>query len=65
MPDIQFLNIKDVSKRTTLSTSTIRSLVREQAFPPPVSITPMRLAWVAAEVNEWQEAIVARRQVTS
>jgi len=45
-----------VSDRTSLSRTTLWRLVRDGGFPPPVKVSPGRVAWPEATVNAWINA---------
>jgi len=55
----QFLTPKKVCELTSLSRSTLDRLVAAQTFPQPIKLTDRRLAYNAAEVEEWMQAKVA------
>jgi prophage regulatory protein len=42
-----------VVDRTSLSRTTLWRLVRRGHFPPPVQISPGRVAWSETEVEAW------------
>jgi prophage regulatory protein len=42
-----------VSDRTSLSRTTLWRLVRRGEFPPPVQISPGRIAWSETAVRAW------------
>lgn len=50
-----FLSPKVVCERITLSRATLDRLVAAGCFPPPIRITPHRLAYKAHEVQAWIE----------
>lgn len=53
---VVFINLAEVKRRTTLSTTTIWRLVRKGAFPAPISLSPNRKAWSSAAVEKWEAA---------
>jgi excisionase family DNA binding protein len=53
--NIQFLSAKDVCNRIGLSRATLDRLVREDRFPKPFYITPKRIAFNSADVDEWMK----------
>ena len=63
----QLLSIKDVSKYTGLSRSTIYELINEKSdrydpgFPKRVQLTTGRVAWVADEISQWIESKIEAR----
>lgn len=63
----QLLNIKDVSRYTKLSRSTIYDITNEKSdrydptFPKKIQITQVRVAWVASEIAEWINNKISER----
>lgn len=63
----QLLSIKDVSRYTGLSRSTIYELINEKSyrydpnFPKKVQLTRGRVAWVADEVAQWISSKIEAR----
>ena len=55
-----FLPVREVVERTSLSRSTINRLVAKGEFPKPVPLNG-RKAWIEREVFDWQMEMVARR----
>ena len=60
---MNFLDIQDVSARTTLARSTIYKLISEGSFPRQVRKTDSSVAWVESEVLEWMKEKVAQRDL--
>lgn len=57
-----FLRIADVQAATGLGRATIYRLISEKQFPKPVKILGTRVsAWLASEIEAWQQARVAER----
>jgi prophage regulatory protein len=55
---------KDVERLTTLSRSRIYDLMSKDAFPKPIQLGTMSVAWLEAEVYDWIAArIAASRKV--
>jgi prophage regulatory protein len=50
---IEFWRLPRVSQATGLGESTIRKLVRQKRFPPPVRLTPRTTAWRSDKVLQW------------
>ena len=48
-----FMLRADVIEFTTLSKSVLRRLMMRDEFPKPVKLSPNRVAWRRAEVEEW------------
>lgn len=48
-----FVKRKDVSKITTLSSSTIDRLEKEGQFPKRQKITDSRVGWLYSEISDW------------
>lgn len=65
----QLLNIKDVTKYTGLSRSSIYEMLNEDSdrydptFPKKVQLSKVRVAWVAQEVAEWINSKIDQRMV--
>ena len=55
MSTVTFLRVRQVSERVGLSRSTIYQLVKAGNFPSPVKIGARASAWLASEVDEWQQ----------
>ena len=56
-----FLRRREVIQRTGLSQSRLYEEIAEGRFPKPVPIGARAVAWVGAEVAEWQEQRIAVR----
>ncbi|UNK06582.1 AlpA family phage regulatory protein [Psychrobacter raelei] len=65
----QLLNIKDVTKHTGLSRSSIYEMLNEDSdrydptFPKKVQLSKVRVAWVAQEIAEWINSKIDQRIV--
>lgn len=59
----QFLDRREVERRTGLSTSGLYRLVRAGRFPQQVQISSGRVCWDSDEVEEWQRAKLAERSL--
>ncbi|WP_425605601.1 helix-turn-helix transcriptional regulator [Psychrobacter raelei] len=63
------LNIKDVTKHTGLSRSSIYEMLNEDSdrydptFPKKVQLSKVRVAWVAQEIAEWINSKIDQRIV--
>ena len=51
--DVVLLPIQRVISRVGLSRATLYRMVDSGEFPRPVKLSPMRVAWIEAEVNLW------------
>jgi len=56
-----FLRRREVIQRTGLSQSRLYEEIAEGRFPKPVPIGARAVAWVGAEVAEWQMQRIAER----
>ena len=56
-----FLTIKEVRQRVTLSKTHIYRLIRAGLFPVPIPLGPRRTAFLESEVQDWMQARVAER----
>lgn len=57
----QFLLLDEVIDRVKLSRRTIYNKIDSGEFPKPVSLGARRIAFVEAEILEWQEALMEAR----
>ncbi|HUV99609.1 MAG TPA: AlpA family transcriptional regulator [Gallionella sp.] len=53
---------REVERLTALSRSRIYYLMKQGAFPKPVTLGTMSVAWVAAEVQQWITDRIAERK---
>jgi predicted DNA-binding transcriptional regulator AlpA len=53
---MNILRIKHVSERVNYHPARIRRLVKAGKFPAPIQLSPSRVAWVSAGIDEWLEA---------
>ncbi len=44
---------KEVERLTSLSRSRIYTLIKQNAFPKPISLGSMSVAWIESEIHEW------------
>jgi prophage regulatory protein len=56
-PDRLLLNVKEVASITSLPRASIYEAMKRGAFPKAVRLGPGRVAWRAAEVRAWAEAL--------
>lgn len=49
----RFLTVKQVSKMTTLSISTIYRMIKKGTFPQGVMLSDGRRGWALTEIEEW------------
>ena len=49
----KLLRIDEVSKMTTLAKSTIWLKISQQAFPPPIKLSPAICVWRASSIEDW------------
>lgn len=62
MNPASFLKMPDVEKRTGLTRFTIYRMIKRNEFPRQVQISPMRVVWIAEEIDEWfQKRLDARK----
>ena len=50
------LSKKQVVERTGLSPATIWRRIKAGDFPKPVQLTPNRIGWIEAGVDEWENS---------
>lgn len=57
----RFLNIKEVKKKTSLSTSDIYRRMQRLEFPRQVRLGPKRVAWPESQLEHWMSEVKAGR----
>ncbi|PHS69131.1 MAG: AlpA family transcriptional regulator [Methylophaga sp.] len=55
----QILRLKEVSRLTGLSGSTIYDFMKERGFPKQIKLGVRSSGWVASEVQQWIEDRIA------
>lgn len=55
----RLFSIKDVSRITSLSETTIYRRMKVGDFPKPVTISPNRVAWPSSVIAQWQAKCLA------
>lgn len=50
------LSWREVQKTVGLSRSTVWRLIGKGGFPPPVQLSPGRVAWFESSITAWLEA---------
>jgi prophage regulatory protein len=50
------LKVSDLVTLLGLSRTTLYRLIAADAFPKPVNLSPRRVGWLAATVNDWLTA---------
>ena len=63
--DITFLKLPDVCKKTGLSRSTVYKQIKAGTFPKQIKLTEHSSAWIASEIQEWANKVVAQRDLVS
>ncbi len=56
---------KEVERLTALSRSRIYDLMKQGAFPKPVALGAMSVAWLETEVREWIASRIADSRKTT
>jgi prophage regulatory protein len=46
------VNIKEVERRTGISVSTIKRMVKDGRFPKPMRPSTRRIAWLGSDIDE-------------
>lgn len=54
------LSASEVAKKTSISVSNIRRLVRNKQFPQPFALTENRYGWLETDIDEWISECVRR-----
>jgi excisionase family DNA binding protein len=52
-PDDTTISAKEVARLTGISLSTIKRMVGDGRFPPPMQLSEWRIGWPARDVREW------------
>lgn len=50
---LQLLNLRDVTRLTTLHHATIYRMIKRDEFPKQIRISRKRVVWRASEVEAW------------
>ncbi|WP_416140934.1 helix-turn-helix transcriptional regulator [Halomonas sp. HK25] len=53
---MRLLRRNEVLERCAISSTTLNRLIEASQFPPAVTITARRVAWVEHEVEDWIES---------
>jgi len=56
---------KEVERLTALSRSRIYDLMKQGAFPKPVQLGAMSVAWLEIEIREWIAARISESRKTA
>lgn len=56
---------KEVERLTALSRSRIYDLMKQGAFPKPVALGAMSVAWLEIEVREWIASRISDRKAAA
>lgn len=59
---VRFIKLKEVLKRTTLSTSELYRRIADGTFPKQVPLGPRSVAWIEFEIENWCAEIAAARK---
>ena len=57
---MKVLSASEVAKKTSMSVSNIRRLVRNKQFPEPFALTENRYGWLETDVDKWISECVRR-----
>ena len=60
--DDTMLRLIDVVRLTGISSSTIKRMVIDKRFPPPMRLSPRRIGWPAREVKSWLRQLDDQRR---
>jgi len=64
-PQTALIRRKEVERLTALSRSRIYDLMKQGAFPRPVVLGAMSVAWLETEIHEWIAARIADSRKTA
>jgi prophage regulatory protein len=56
-----FLRLDDVTRITGVPRSTIYDLMKRGLFPEQIKLSERMVAWSAAEISDWQQQRIAKR----
>jgi prophage regulatory protein len=56
-----FLRLDDVTRITGVPRSTIYDLIKRGQFPEQIKLSERMVAWSAAEIADWQQQRIAKR----
>ncbi|MCC7045030.1 MAG: AlpA family phage regulatory protein [Acidobacteria bacterium] len=56
----RLMTTRELIARTSLSRSTLWRMARSGALPPPVRLTPTRIAWRESQIAAWLDARTPR-----
>jgi prophage regulatory protein len=56
-----FLRLDDVTRITGVPRSTIYDLIKRKQFPEQIKLSERMVAWSAAEISDWQQQRIAKR----
>ncbi|MQY45948.1 AlpA family phage regulatory protein [Rhizobiales bacterium RZME27] len=54
----RFLRLNQVRELTGLPTSTLYDLMQKSRFPRPIKLSARSVAWLACDIEEWQERLI-------
>jgi len=54
----KLLTTQQVSEMVSLSISQIRRMVKADAFPQPLKISPGRSAWLEKDIQQWMKSLM-------
>jgi len=54
----KLISIHEVSEMVSLSISQIRRMVKTDAFPQPIKISPGRSAWLEKDIQQWMKSLM-------
>lgn len=57
----KLLRIAAVLERTALSRASVYKFMNDGSFPRPVAIGARAVAWVEADIDDWIQAAIDRR----
>lgn len=62
MNELSLIRMPEVLRRTQLSKATIYKMLGNGTFPKQVNLHERAVAFVAAEVDEWVQSRIAKRE---
>ena len=65
MSDLKVIKLATVKELTALSAASIYRLMKKGTFPKQIKLTEHSSAWIASEIQEWANDVVAQRDLVS
>jgi prophage regulatory protein len=60
----RFIRQPEVSSRVGFGNGTLRKLIRDGEFPPPIKLSSQAVGWLESEVNDWMQKKIEASRLT-